>query len=85
MKAPKTRQAKEAVRALRHRNYRVYYFGMLVSFTGTWMQSVAQSWLVYRMTGSPWLLGLVGFASQAPVFLLAPLGGGWPTAVAAFE
>jgi MFS family permease len=48
---------------------------MLVSFTGTWMQSVAQSWLVYRMTGSPWLLGLVGFASQAPVFLLAPLGG----------
>jgi MFS family permease len=48
---------------------------MLVSFTGTWMQSVAQGWLVYRMTGSPWLLGLVGFASQAPVFLLAPLGG----------
>ncbi|HWN99369.1 MAG TPA: MFS transporter [Blastocatellia bacterium] len=75
MRTTKTHRAREAVRALRHRNYRVYYFGMLVSFTGTWMQSVAQSWLVYRMTGSPWLLGLVGFASQAPVFLLAPLGG----------
>lgn len=75
MGTAKAHRARVAVRALRHRNYRVYYFGMLVSFTGTWMQSVAQSWLVYRMTGSPWLLGLVGFASQAPVFLLAPLGG----------
>lgn len=72
---PKPHRTRYAVRALRYRNYRIYYFGMLVSFTGTWMQTVAQSWLVYRMTGSPWLLGLVGFASQAPVFLLAPLGG----------
>jgi MFS family permease len=48
---------------------------MLVSFSGTWMQSVAQSWLVYRLTGSEWLLGLIGFASQIPVFLLTPLGG----------
>jgi MFS family permease len=48
---------------------------MLVSFTGTWMQSVAQSWLVYRLTGSAWLLGLVGFAGQVPVFLFGPLGG----------
>jgi len=48
---------------------------MLVSFTGTWMQGVAQSWLIYRLTGSAWLLGLVGFAGQVPVFLLAPLGG----------
>ncbi len=69
------RRIREAVRALRHRNYRIYYFGMLVSFTGTWMQSVAQSWLIYRLTGSAWLLGLVGFAGQVPVFLLAPLGG----------
>ncbi|HKP85082.1 MAG TPA: MFS transporter [Blastocatellia bacterium] len=64
-----------SVRALRHRNYRVYFFAMLVSFTGTWMQSVAQSWLVYRLTGSAFLLGLVGFAGQVPVFLFAPLGG----------
>jgi MFS family permease len=48
---------------------------MLVSFSGTWMQTVAQSWLVYRLTGSAWLLGLVGFASQAPVFLFTPVGG----------
>ena len=48
---------------------------MLVSFTGTWMQSTAQSWLIYRLTGSPWLLGLVAFAGQVPIFLLAPVGG----------
>ena len=48
---------------------------MLISFTGTWMQSVAQSWLVYRLTGSEWLLGVVGFAGQIPVFLLTPFGG----------
>jgi MFS family permease len=69
------RRIREAVRALRHRNYRIYYAGMLVSFTGTWMQAVAQSWLIYRLTGSAWLLGLVGFVGQVPVFLLAPLGG----------
>ena len=71
----KAGRVREAVRALRHRNYRIYFFGMLVSFTGTWMQSVAQGWLIYRLTGSAWLLGLIGFASQVPVFLLAPLGG----------
>lgn len=48
---------------------------MLVSFTGTWMQNLAQSWLVYRLTGSEFLLGLIGFAGQVPVFLLAPIGG----------
>ena len=48
---------------------------MLVSFTGTWMQSTAQSWLIYRLTGSPWLLGLVAFAGQVPIFLFAPVGG----------
>ncbi len=71
----RARRVREAVRALRHRNYRIYFFGMFVSFTGTWMQSVAQGWLIYRLTESPWLLGLVGFASQVPVFLLAPFGG----------
>jgi MFS family permease len=63
------------LRALRHRNYRLFFGGQLISLTGTWMQSVAQSWLVYRLTGSAALLGLVGFAGQIPVFLLAPIGG----------
>ncbi len=63
------------VRALRHRNYRLFFCGQLISLVGTWMQSVAQAWLVYRLTGSAVLLGFVGFASQIPVFLLAPLGG----------
>jgi MFS family permease len=62
-------------RALRHRNYRLFFSGQIISLVGTWMQSVAQSWLVYRLTGSSLLLGLVGFASQIPVFLLAPIGG----------
>src|SRR5262245_27363993 len=61
--------------ALRNRNYRVFFMGQLVSLIGTWMQSVAQSWLVYRLTGSAVLLGTVGFASQIPIFLLSPLGG----------
>ncbi|HEX7417430.1 MAG TPA: MFS transporter [Steroidobacteraceae bacterium] len=64
-----------ALRALRHRNYRLFFLGQLISLCGTWMQTVAQSWLVYRLTGSAVLLGLVGFASQIPVFLFAPLGG----------
>jgi MFS family permease len=63
------------LRALRHRNFQLFFGGQLISLIGTWMQTVAQSWLVYRMTGSSLLLGLVGFASQIPVFLVAPLGG----------
>src|SRR5262249_56895232 len=66
---------REAGRALLHRNFRIYFFSMLVSFTGTWMQNVAQSWLVYRLTGSAWWLGMIGFAGQIPVFLLALVGG----------
>src|SRR6202522_3656928 len=64
-----------ASRALRHRNFQLFFSGQLISLIGTWMQSVAQSWLVYRLTGSALLLGSVGFASQVPVFLFAPLGG----------
>jgi MFS family permease len=60
---------------LRHRNFQLFFSGQLISLIGTWMQSVAQSWLVYRLTGSSLLLGAVGFASQIPVFLVAPLGG----------
>ncbi|AKT43335.1 MFS transporter [Chondromyces crocatus] len=63
------------VRALRHRNYRLFFSGQLVSLVGTWMQSVAQAWLVYRLTGSSLLLGAVGFAHQIPVFFLATVGG----------
>jgi MFS family permease len=62
-------------RALKHKNFRLFFAGQFVSLTGTWMQSVAQSWLVYRLTDSVVLLGLIGFASQIPVFLLAPVGG----------
>src|SRR5438105_12162154 len=64
-----------AGRALRHRNFQLFFSGQLISLVGTWMQSVAQSWLVYRLTGSGLLLGAVGFASQIPVFLVAPIGG----------
>jgi MFS family permease len=63
------------VRSLRHRNYRLYLTGQLVSVCGTWMQQVALSWLVYRLTGSATLLGAVGFASQVPIFALGPIGG----------
>src|SRR5207302_10281653 len=63
------------LRSLKHRNFQLFFSGQLISLIGTWMQSIAQSWLVYRLTGSSLLLGSVGFASQIPVFLIAPLGG----------
>jgi MFS family permease len=66
---------KAAGRALRHRNFQLFFSGQLISLIGTWMQTVAQSWLVYRLTGSGLQLGAVGFASQIPVFLFAPIGG----------
>jgi MFS family permease len=62
-------------RSLRHRNFRLFLGGQMISLIGTWMQSVAQSWLVYRLTGSPVLLGAVGFANQIPVFMLSVFGG----------
>src|SRR3954465_2517257 len=64
-----------ALRALHSRNYRLFVAGQLVSLVGTWMQSVAQSWLIYRFTGSAALLGLIGFAGQIPIFIPAPVGG----------
>jgi len=69
------REWPHAMRAFRHPNYRLFFGGQLISLIGTWMQMVAQSWLVYRLTGSAVLLGFVGFSSQIPVFLLAPVGG----------
>jgi MFS family permease len=64
-----------AMRSLRHRNYRLFFSGQLISLSGTWMQTVAQSWLVYRLTGSAVLLGIVGFAGQLPTLLFSPAGG----------
>ena len=62
-------------KALQRRDYRLFVAGQLVSLIGTWTQSVAQSWLVYRLTGSAFWLGIATFCQQAPVFLLATLGG----------
>jgi MFS family permease len=61
--------------ALERRNYRLFVAGQLVSLIGTWTQSVAQSWLVYRLTGSAFWLGVATFCQQAPAFLFASLGG----------
>jgi len=66
-----------ALRSLRHRNFRLYFFGQGVSLIGTWMTRLATSWLVYRLTGSSLLLGVVSFAGQIPTFLLAPFAGVW--------
>jgi len=63
------------LRALRHRNYRLFFIGQGISLVGTWMQGVALPWLVYRMTGSVFLLGVVGFASQIPSLVVAPAAG----------
>jgi MFS family permease len=62
-------------RALRHRNFRLFFVGQSISLIGTWMTRVATSWLVYKLTGSSILLGTVSFAGQIPTFLLAPLAG----------
>ncbi len=67
--------AKFIVRALHHKNYRLFFGGQSISLIGTWMQQIAMSWLVYRLTGSALLLGIVSFSSQIPVFLLASIAG----------
>jgi MFS family permease len=69
------RDFSHAWRALRHRNFRLFFAGQSISLIGTWMTRVATSWLVYRLTGSPLILGIVGFAGQIPTFLLAPVAG----------
>jgi MFS family permease len=66
-----------ALRALRHRNYRLFFAGQTTSLIGTWMTRLATSWLVYRLTDSAFLLGFIGFANQVPVFLLGPVTGVW--------
>src|SRR3954470_23229438 len=64
-----------AIRALQSRNYRLFFAGQSVSLIGTWMTNVATSWLVYRLTRSPFLLGAVSFSSQIPNFVLGPVAG----------
>jgi MFS family permease len=66
-----------AVRSLRHRNYRLFFGGQSLSLIGTWMTQVASSWLVYRLTNSALLLGLVSFSGQLPALLLTPFAGVW--------
>jgi len=65
------------LRALRSSNYRLFFFGQGISLIGTWMQQIAMSWLIYRLTGSALSLGIIGFLAQAPIFFLAPLAGIW--------
>ncbi len=65
----------QITRALRHRNYRLFFSGQGVSLIGTWITRIATSWLVYRLTGSVLLLGLVGFCGQIPTLLLTPFTG----------
>ncbi len=62
-------------RAFKHKDYRNFFFWQFLSFTGTWLQGTAQSWLVYRLTGSALFLGLVSFASSLPALILAPISG----------
>jgi MFS family permease len=80
MKTETIKQEKESplrsiVRSLRHRNFRLFFAGQSISLIGTWMQRVALGWLVYRMTSSAFLLGLVGFSGQIPTFLFASFAG----------
>ncbi|MBZ5508015.1 MAG: MFS transporter [Acidobacteriia bacterium] len=72
---PQRKEWPVALRALRHHNFRLFFSGQLISLIGTWMDPVAESWLIYRLTGSPLLLGTVAFAGQIPIFLLMPIGG----------
>src|SRR5882672_8574530 len=72
---PAVHDFSHAWRALRHKNYRLFFSGQSISLIGTWMTRIATSWLVYRLTGSALLLGIVGFAGQIPAFILAPFAG----------
>ena len=68
---------KHLLRALSQRNFRLYFLGQSASFVGTWMQQIALAWLIYRLTGSPFMLGLTAFAGNIPILFLAPFGGVW--------
>lgn len=68
-------EVQQTFRSLRHRNFRLYFFGQLVSLSGTWMQNLALSWLVYKLTNNAFMLGVVEFANLSPVLFLGLLGG----------
>lgn len=72
---PPAERGRHLVRALRHRNYRLFFSGQSISLVGTWITRVATSWLVYRLTGSELLLGVVSFCGQIPTLLLTPYAG----------
>src|SRR5579862_2473945 len=74
---PASRDYSHAWRALRHRNFRLFFGGQTISLVGTWMTRIATSWLVYRLTKSSLLLGTVSFMGQIPTFPLAPFAGVW--------
>lgn len=65
------------LRAFQRRNYRLFYGGQSLSLIGSWMTRIATNWLVYRLTGSAWMLGLIGFLGQVPTFVLGPFAGVW--------
>lgn len=71
------RRLPDSVRALGHRNFRYYFTGQVVSILGSWIQQVAMSWLVYRLTGSVALLGITTFAALVPMLVVGPLAGAW--------
>jgi len=72
---PARSRFQDVTRSLRHRNFQLFFSGQLISLIGTWMDNIAEAWLVYRLTGSSLLLGTVAFAGQFPVFLCGPFGG----------
>lgn len=76
-RAPPASWHRALLRALRHRNYRLFFSGQSISLVGTWITRVAASWLVWRLTGSAVVLGLFGFVGQIPTFLFAPFAGVW--------
>jgi MFS family permease len=75
IKQEKESSLKSIIRSLRHRNFRLFFGGQSISLIGTWMQRIALGWLVYRLTSSAFLLGLVGFAGQIPTFIFASFAG----------
>ena len=70
-------QSPHLLRALRSRDFRLYFSGQLISLAGTWMQQIAMSWLAYRLSHSAFVLGLIGFASQLPILAFGGFGGVW--------
>ncbi|HEY1684775.1 MAG TPA: MFS transporter [Tepidisphaeraceae bacterium] len=77
MESPSPSKLSLILRAFRHRNYRLFFAGQLVSLIGTFLTQLATVWFVYRLTHAAWLLGVAGFAGQIPMFCLAPFAGVW--------